>query len=611
MRRAATSTLALVLALGGMWAAPARAEPTTRYRVSFPRARHHEATVEITFTDLGREPLAVRMSRSSPGRYRLHDFARNVYSVQAFDGEDRPLEVGHPDPWGWSVAGHDGTVRFSYRVYGDLMSGTYSAIDATHAHLNPPSVFAWARGLEDRAIEIHFEPATPSWRVATQLEATDDGLVFRAPDLQYFLDSPIELSDFVLREWQQGEQAFRMAVHHHGSDEQVEAYVASTRRVVDEAIAVFGELPQFDYGTYTFIADYLPWAYGDAMEHRNSTPLVGRGSLGRDALLLLETLSHEFFHAWNVERIRPASLEPFDFAEANVSEELWFAEGFTNYYDGLLLRRAGLWSEERYLRDLAATINRVALTPATGFASPVAMSRHAIYRDRGLWVDPQNTTNTYLTYYTYGDAIGIALDLELRSRFGTSLDALMAAMWRSHGVTEKPYTLADVEGELAHISDQTFAADFFTRYVHGSEVPDYRRLMAAAGLELRHANAETAWVGAGRRGLTFDESGARISAPTRMGSPLYEAGIDTGDTIVAIDGRPVKRRRAWNRAMERVRPGDRLELEVQGRDGHRTAAVVVVQDPTLALVRGPSFDGAAETELRRRWQTSRAQSSHE
>ena len=145
------------------------------------------------------------------------------------------------------------------------------------------------------------------------------------------------LGNFELREWQQGAdpQQFRMAIHHDGTDAEIDSYVEMTEKVVAEAIGVFGELPRFDFGAYTFLVDYLPWAQGDAMEHRNSTPLVSSQRLEDSALALLETLAHEFIHTWNVERIRPASLEPFNFDDVTHSDSLWFAEGFTNYYDGL------------------------------------------------------------------------------------------------------------------------------------------------------------------------------------------------------------------------------------------------------------------------------------
>src|SRR5690606_24313582 len=275
-----------------------------------------------------------------------------------------------------TVAGHDGTVRFRYTLFADRVDGTYSAVDLTHAHLNMPATFAWARGLEERPIRVTFHPPAGSgWKAATQLVPTDQPMTFTAPDLQYFLDSPTELSDYTLREWTVASggrtQTIQLAVHHAGTDADVDRYAEMARKVVAEQIAVFGEPPAFDHGTYTFIADYLPYASGDGMEHRNSTILTSSGSIAANAAGLLGTLSHEFFHAWNMERLRSRMLEPFDFERANMSDELWFGEGFTSYYDDLTIKRADLMSLDEYARGIGAVLNAVINAPGRRYHSPI------------------------------------------------------------------------------------------------------------------------------------------------------------------------------------------------------------------------------------------------
>ncbi|MFQ5691203.1 MAG: M61 family peptidase, partial [Gemmatimonadota bacterium] len=336
------------------WAAPVRAQ--VRYEVSFPNAVHHEARISVTFSGLPSGRVDLWMSRASPGRYALHEFAKNVYDVSATDGGGGTLALERPDPYRWRVSSHGGTVRVRYTLFADRADGTYSQIDLTHAHLNMPSAFLWADGLRDRPIEIRFHPPAGSgWKAATQLFPTDDPLRFTAPDLDYFMDSPTELSDYSLREWAVtsggGTCPIRLAVHHQGTEAEVDRFAQLIRRVVDQEVAVYGETPAYDVGGYTFIADYLPWASGDGMEHRNSTILTSTGSLARNTMRLLGAVSHEFFHSWNVERIRPRSLQPFDYTRANMSRELWFAEGFTSYYTNLLLRRAGFLTDGLYARS--------------------------------------------------------------------------------------------------------------------------------------------------------------------------------------------------------------------------------------------------------------------
>ena len=420
--------------------------PAVQYEIAFPNAAHHEARVSVTYTGLPARPLELRMSRSSPGRYALHEFARHVYDVAAFDAAGRPLSIHRPNEHQWNVSGHQGEVRVTYTVFGDRADGTYAAIDRTHAHLNMPATFMFARNTFDRAVRVRFTlPPGSQWKIATQLKATSEPNVFTAPNLQYFLDSPTELSNYALRTWTvpggQRVDTIRLVVHHAGTDAEVDAYAEQIKKVVLIQRAVFGELPSFDFGTYTFIADYLPWAAGDGMEHRNSTILTSSGSLAQNAGGLLGTVSHEFFHAWNVERLRPRSLEPFDFERANMSRELWFAEGFTSYYGPLALHRAGITTLDDYARTIGSAVNTVLTAPGRHVFSPVEMSMQAPFVDAATSIDPHNRANTFISYYTYGAAIALGLDLRLRTEKGSSLDEFMRALWARYGRSETPYTL--------------------------------------------------------------------------------------------------------------------------------------------------------------------------
>jgi predicted metalloprotease with PDZ domain len=559
------------------------------YEVSFPNAVHHEAEIRVTFPDLPRGALQLRMSRSSPGRYALHEFAKNVYSVKAFDGSGDELEITRPNPHQWDVAGHDGTVTLSYTLYADHADGTYSGIDATHAHFNMPSAFMWARGLGDRLITITFQPALGSnWRVATQLAPTGDPFTFMAPNLDYFLDSPTELSDFALREWQVGSgdrsYTIRMAVHHEGSEPALDRYVNWSKAIVDEAHAVFGEYPAFDYGTYTFIADYLPWVDGDGMEHRNSTILASTRSLDQSARGLVGTVSHEFFHAWNVERIRPRSLEPFDFERANMSRELWFAEGFTDYYGGLLMRRAGITNVSNFARSAGGSLSYVINAPGRSYFSPIEMSMQAPFVDAARPVDATNQANSFISYYTWGSVIALGLDLTLRTRFdGLDLDAYMRAVWAKHRDVDAPYTVEDLRDVLGELTgDRRFAEDFFRRYVYGLDVMDYEPLLGRAGMLLRKSFPGEAIIG--QASLRFNDQNAEITSATLMGSPLYEAGLDRGDVIFRIDGRQVGRRSDLETVLRDHRSGDAVEIEFRQRGSTKLATLTLAENPRLEVV---------------------------
>jgi predicted metalloprotease with PDZ domain len=577
--------LACFAATAASAAPPAfQARDTVVYAVSFPNAVHHEAEITATFAALPPGALELRMSRSSPGRYALHEFAKNVYSVRVTDGAGHELVAERPDPYGWSVRGHDGTVHVTYTLFADLADGTYSGVDRNHAHLNIPATFMYARGQRTRPIRVTFHPPAGSgWRVATQLAPTGDPFTFTAPDLDYFMDSPTEVADFASREWTVTSnglaQSVRLAVHDASGDEHVDRYAAMARRVVAEQAAVFGELPRFDFGTYTFLACYGPWASGDGMEHRNSASLTSRSTLERNASGLLNTLSHEFFHAWNMERIRAAAVEPFDYERANMSDELWFGEGFTQYYTALFVARAGLLEVERYVAGLGGTIDQVVNAPGRRYASPVEMSRLAPFLDAAASIDPTNEHNTFISYYTWGAALGLGLDLTLRARFDLSLDGFMRAMWVRHGKPFRPYTLDDIRATLAeYTGDSAFAADFFARYVTGREAMDYGELLAPAGVLVRRAEPGRATFG---RAALRAEDGRVVVAATAVGTPLYDAGVEVGDVLVSLGGAAVTSIEEVEAVLEARRPGDALDVAFESRGRALGATLSLVEDTRL------------------------------
>ena len=537
------------------------------------------------------------MSRSSPGRYALHEYAKNVFDVRAVDGKGKPLAVTRPNPYQWNVTGHDGTVRMTYKIFGNHVDGTYLGIDSTHAHMNIPATFMWARGFDMRPVRVTFvQPAGTNWKVATQLFPTKDPWTFTAPNFQYFMDSPTEMSDFGVRSFKVSnapgkEFTIITAVHHDGPDSALDEYVAGTEKIVREQGAIFGEFPEFDGGTYTFLGDYVPWGGGDGMEHRNSTVVASPVSFKNPQMVrqTLGTVSHEFFHAWNVERIRPKSLEPFNFEEANMSGEMWIAEGFTQYYGSLVMGRAGLRPAEQTLVGLANSALGVATHPARQFRSAVEMSHHAPFSDAARSVDETNFSYSFISYYTYGSALALAMDLELRTRSKgkLSLDDYMRVMWKVHGkpggsqpgLVAKPYTLDDARDRLAEVSgDSAFAREFFTRFVEGREAPDYARLLEPAGIVVRKRNAGAPWTGLqmNRENLTT------VGSLVPFGSPAFAAGLEQGDVITSVDGVAFTTLAA---ALKDRKPGDKLAIEFRRPSG-------VVVKGTLALIEDPGLQAA-------------------
>ena len=555
-------------------------QTTTKYDISFDNAVHHEAQISVYFDNLEEKVLEVRMSRTSPGRYALHEFAKNVYNVKAYDENGNELSITRPNPHQWNVSGHNGTVRFEYTLFANRGDGTYSQVDETHAHLNMPATFAWARSYEHRPIEITFNTDfDQNWKVATQLKQLE-GNRYHAPDLDYFLDSPVEIADFHLREKEVDGQNIRMVLHTHASNDEVDDYFENVIAIVNRQRDVFGKLPAFDYGEYTFLNCYMPNASGDGMEHRNSTIVTGSKSMDQElGNYRISTIAHEFFHVWNVERIRPASLEPFDFEEANMSGELWFAEGFTSYYTNLTLVRAGIISEKDYVDGLAGGINYVSNSPGRNYHNPIEMSYQAPFVDAARSVDPTNRENTFISYYTYGSVLGLALDLSLRNEANNlNLDEFMRLVWDKYGKDEIPYTVRDIRDALSEYAGDEFSNDFFSRYIYDSKLPDYQQLLETAGVSLEKANADKAVLGTA---IAIENGVGKLRTNAIVDSPIYDAGINRNDNIISIDGVLLSEVESVDEILSTHKPGDRIEILFNRMGEQFTADVELAEDPTI------------------------------
>jgi predicted metalloprotease with PDZ domain len=588
-------------------AAPATAQDArrVRYELSFTDPVHHQARVVATWRGVPAGPLRVQMARSSPGRYALHEFGKNVHAVTAADGAGRPLPLIRSDPYGWSVAGHDGTVVVSYTLFGNRGDGTYAQVDTTHAHLNPPATLMWASGFDAAPVTLRILPPQPDWTIATQLPPVAGAAnTFSAPGLQYLMDSPIEVGRHDLREWTVGEgdrrYTIRLAVHHPGAGAQADALAAQVKRLIPQHRKLFGEWPRFDHGSYTFLADYMPQVSRDGMEHRNSTVVSGPTPLDGRNEGQLGTIAHEFIHAWNVERLRPRELEPFDFTRTNPTPSLWFAEGFTSYYAPLLLRRAGLIDTDRWLTMTGGVLNTVLLSPARRNGGPQEMSIRAAFDDAATSIDPVGP-DVFLSYYPYGQIVALALDLSIRQKFSKlSLDDYMRRLWQANGRTERPYAPDDLRRALADVTgDAAFADGFFASSVSRSGLPDFAPLLAQAGFVVRPVAPRRGWIGVARVG-----DGGVLSQVPVSGSPLDGAGLDKGDRIVALGAMPVTDARTFGAALERLVPGAALAVRYVRFGVEQQRTIRVVADPQLEIVRIEATGGkltAGQRAFRGKW----------
>jgi predicted metalloprotease with PDZ domain len=553
---------------------------TIVYTLDMAKVQQHELRITVDFPAVGPGVFRVKMPQSSPGRYAQHNFAKNVYDLKAFGADGQEIAVYADNIAGWAIAGHGGAVKLTYTLFANGGDGTYAGIDDRKLHLNMPATFLYGEQLNDRPVLLQLKTdQRPDWTVATQLVDLGQRR-FAAPDYYYFFDSPTLVGDIMRGSFEvtnpdEKVQTIELAMMHEGTREEFDDYLTWTEDVVLAQQKVYGELPDFDYGRYTFLCAYNPWIGGDGMEHRNST--ICSAPVGLEmAERLIGTVSHEFFHCWNVERIRPASLEPFHFDHANMSGELWFAEGFTSYYDDLSLVRAGILDREKYAEGLTGQLNYVLNSPGRNHRNPVEMSQQAPFVDAATANDPDNFANTFVSYYPYGATVALALDLMLRQRDHT-LDELMRLVWQRYGKTEIPYHIRDLQLALGEVvGDQAWAKDFFDRHVYGSELPDFAPLLADYGFELLVAKTDS--VGFFNLDLIdSEEDGLTVKGIVRENSPLYALGLDQGSVITNLNGVTITTLADWDAAVKDLTPGQLLALGFtqmgEAKTGYFTASV--------------------------------------
>lgn len=577
------------------------------YTFTFPNVAHHEAEVSMVIPQLPSGPVKVRMSRSSPGRYATHEFGKNVYNVKAYNESGRPITINQLAGDVYEIPQHGNQIRVTYTLFGNWTDGTYVSIDDSHAHLNMPGSLMWTVGMDSRPIRISFPDVKKhGWKVATQLKAEGRDTYF-GPGLQYVMDSPTELSDYKESSWEVTntdgkKESIHLTTHSDDDQSVVDNFGKMVARLVLEEKAVYGELPAYDFGNYTFLQDVSTTVSGDGMEHRNSTCITQPAPrVAGNEKRLLSTFSHEYFHSWNVERIRPKTLEPFNFEHANMSNELWCAEGFTQYYGELLLTRAGFNTNEDFYDDAAGLINSVLNTPGGRDFSAVQASRYAVYADAGVAIDATNKINIFNSYYYYGGAIALALDLHLRSEFKLTLDDFMRQVWLAHGITEKAYTIPDLQNILAKLTgNAAFAGNFFKKYVYGLEKNDYAGLLDKAGLILQRAHPGKAWAGRiaapafrGSEGMArgSGSEGLLVSGTAKY-TPAYKAGLDAGDMITSADGNAIKDLTSFNEVLKDKKPGDQIRVKYKNRAGEHETTIILEEDPGYEVI---SYEKAGKT----------------
>jgi predicted metalloprotease with PDZ domain len=520
----------------------ATATAAIHYRIdpAQTHARLYQVTLTVAAPAAGQElSLPVWIA----GSYLVREFSKNLQSLRASQG-GHAIPLTQLDKHRWLAQCQSGTpLVLTYEVAAYDNSVRTAWLDGARGFFNATSLCLRVLGQEDEAhvLEVLQPPALAHWSLATglapeQVNAAGFGR-YRARDYDELADCPVEMGAFWSASFSACGVPHRFIVAGAAPSFDGARLVRDAQRICEEAIRFWHgeERPPFD--GYLFMLNAVHDGYG-GLEHRNSTALIcARRDLPRlgqsdkeiqaseGYTTLLGLISHEYFHTWNVKRLRPAEFARYDYARENYTELLWFFEGFTSYYDDLLLRRAGLLDHAGYLKLLTKTINQVLQTPGRRVQSVAQASFDAWVK---YYRQDENTPNATVSYYTKGALVALCLDLALRRDGRTQLDEVMRALWqRCDG---GPMAEADLLAVLQQLSGRDWAGEI-AQWVHGTEELPLAELLGAHGITLQAEPAQTAQ----RLGLRVAENGGIQVKTVLHGGAAEAAGFMAGDEWLALE----------------------------------------------------------------------------
>lgn len=523
-----------------------------------------------------------------PGSYMIRDFAKNVVTLSASD-RDGDVPIRKTDKQTWQCAPCKGPLTLTYTVYAWDLSVRSAHLDQTHAYFNGSSVFLAVRGQEDQRVtlDIRLPPQefARHWRVATTLQRLDTPLFapgsYSAGDYEELIDHPVEMAEFDEITFDVGDTPHHVVISGRQQADIVRL-ARDVQLICQTQVAVFGELPPME--RYMFLLLVVGDGYG-GLEHRSSTSLIcSRKDLPIKSMttptdgyvILLGLFSHEYFHTWNVKRIKPAEFIPYDLQQESYTRQLWAFEGFTSYYDDLGLIRSGVIDEKKYLELLGKNITRV-MRGSGRLKQTLRESSFDAWTK--FYKQDENSPNAIVSYYTKGAMFALALDLQIReiTRNTKSLDDLMRQLWQAHGkpgVGVNDNTIELIAGEICGAA----LTDFFTRYLDSTEDLPLAALAATMGLVLKQRVAEsTDDMGgtppkANANGPVFNLGAKFIADPSGVkaqlildGGDLQRAGVAANDVIIAVNGLKATKDNIAT-LLAPFSAGDTVELHVFRRD---------------------------------------------
>jgi len=536
------------------------AQPRLAYELRFEQPHTHYVDVQLTISDLAEAETELHLPVWTPGSYLIREFARNVDSFTASaDGELLPSEKTSKSSW---LIKHGGKkqLQINYRVYAFELSVRTSFVDVAHAYLNGTTVFMYHKMAMNQAHEVRFIPHSQWKKISTTLpQPGKDPWLRMAVNYDQLVDCPVEMGNHDTFEFKAAGIRHNVAMFGAGKYNEKQL-IKDYTKIIETAVAVFGELPLQEY---LFIVHHSAQG-GGGLEHTTSTTLQTRSSVYEKESSykgFLGLVAHEYFHLWNVKRLRPVTLGPFDYSKENYTHNLWFSEGFTSYYDNLLTRRAGLMEQDKYLEVLRSGIESIHSNPGDAIQSLAESSWDAWIK---YYLRNENSSNVTVTYYRKGAMLGLVFDLAIlqASNGAYGLDSLMKKMYQQYYLgLKRGFTDEELLRSCREFMGSE--ADFiFEKYVYGTTKIDFNRYLAYAGLTLEDVrDGKTAYLGLGAR----NSSNRLMVSSIRSNSAAEKAALNVNDLILSVDGQEITDLDKW---LVTKKPGERFIFIVY-RDGNQ------------------------------------------
>lgn len=557
-------------------------QPSIHYTLGMSKPSTHLFEVELTYDHLpgNLQSIDVLLPVWRPGRYVVLDFAGGIQNFSAADAKGNLLPWSKTEKSLWRVeTGGSASITIRYSVYANEFNQRTRGLNDEHAFVDGSAVFMYAEQFRKLPLTLTVKPFG-SWHVTTGLDG--DGKIFKAPDYDYFVDCPLEIGnqkDFL---FDVGGVPHVLSIYGDGNWN-ADTLIRDISNIVILQKQFWGEFP---YKRYVFLL-HCTSSGGGGTEHVNSTIMGSRPYIFKNPDSyrgFLGLVSHEFFHTWNVKQLRPAGIHPYDYTKENYTRELWIAEGTTSYYGDLLLVRGGFMKSGKFLENLAGQIQGDRQRPGNLNQSVADASFDAWVK---YWKGTEQSGNFESDYYDKGSMVSLLLDVEIRQRTSNkhSLDDVMRSMYRKYPLSGKGYTLEEFRKMAEEVAGGSLEK-FFEQYVTGTAPLPWEEFLAHAGIQISAKDSiKKVWTG-----FTTSDNGekTRITRVT-AGSPAYNAGLDPGDELLALDGKRVRTADLNDRLAEQ-NEGDSVTLTIFRNDHIREVKIILglLPVPAYKLTKHPT-----------------------